>query len=115
MDQLVNWVDRYRVAWETNDPDDIASLFTNDAVYLTEPYAEPQRGRDEIVRNWIEEKDEPGETEWDFEVIGRDGDLGFVQGTATYKSPPRVYSNLWVIRLEGDMCSEFTEWWMKHK
>ena len=115
MDSLSEWVDRYRLAWETNDPADIGSLFTDDADYLTEPYAKPIRGRDEIVRDWIERKDAPGETEWSFEVIGRDGDLGFVQGTATYKNPSRVYSNLWVIRLEGDKCSEFTEWWMKHK
>jgi ketosteroid isomerase-like protein len=116
MDRFKEWVDRYRKAWETNDPDDIGSLFTDDALYFTEPYAEPKRGRAAIVADWIERKDEPGDTEWDSRVIAVDGDVGFVQGTAEYKTePPRTYSNLWVIKLEGERCAEFTEWWMKHK
>ena len=115
MDRFAGWVDRYRVAWESNDPEDIGSLFTDEAVYYTEPYAEPKRGRDEIVADWIERQDKPGDTEWSYEVIAQDGDVGFVQGTTVYKAPPRTYSNLWVIRLSGDLCSEFTEWWMKHE
>lgn len=110
------WVDRYRLAWLTNDPADIGSLFTDEAVYRTEPFAQPIQGREAIVADWVERKDEPGDTQWSYRVIGVDGDLGFVQGTAAYSTdPPRTYSNLWVIRLEGDRCSEFTEWWMEHK
>jgi hypothetical protein len=38
-----------------------------------------------------------------------------VQGETTYRDPPRTYSNLWVIRLDGEgRCTEFTEWWMRH-
>lgn len=116
VDRFSDWVERYRVAWSSNDPDDIGSLFTDDAVYFTEPYAVPRKGREAIAKDWIERKDEPGDTEWSYEVIATDGDLGFVQGTAVYKTdPPHTYSNLWVIRLVGDKCSEFTEWWMEHK
>ncbi|HVF53380.1 MAG TPA: nuclear transport factor 2 family protein [Actinomycetota bacterium] len=115
MERFSKWVEGYRRAWETNDPEDIRSLFTEGAVYHTEPYAEPIVGREAIVEDWIERKDEPGDTQWSSRVIGVDGDLGFVQGEAIYTTdPPRTYSNLWVIRLEGDRCREFTEWWMKH-
>jgi hypothetical protein len=42
-------------------------------------------------------------------------ELTIVTGTATYKEPPTVYSNLWVMRLDADgRCREFTEWWMQH-
>lgn len=69
------WVEGYVRAWNSNDPTAIGDLFTEDAVYFTEPW----RGRDEIVRRW------------------------------------RVYSNLWVIRLDAEgRCAEFTEWWMRH-
>jgi ketosteroid isomerase-like protein len=115
VDRFSAWVDRYRKAWESNDVKDIGSLFTEDAIYYTEPYAEPKRGRQEIVVDWIERKDEPGQTQWTYEVIGRDGDVGFIQGTTIYKEPLRTYSNLWVIRMEGERCKEFTEWWMEHK
>jgi SnoaL-like domain len=116
MDPYSNWVERYRKAWLSNDPEDIGALFTDDGLYYTEPYAQPKRGRDEIVADWIERKDEPGDTDWTYELIATDGDVGFIQGVARYSTdPPRTYSNLWVIKLDGDLCSEFTEWWMEHR
>ncbi|MGZ8600516.1 MAG: YybH family protein [Actinomycetota bacterium] len=116
-DALRSWVDRYRLVWESNDPVEIGALFTEDATYATEPYAEPWRGREQIVSRWLDAKDEPGQTEFRFEVMGIDGDLGFVRGWTRYHDPPaREYANLWVIRLEGDgRCSEFVEWYMKHR
>lgn len=114
---LERWVDGYREAWESNDPDDIGALFTEDAKYYTEPYAKPIEGRKAIVADWIERKDEPGDTEWRSEVMAVTDDLGFVRGWAKYLTqPPREYSNLWVVRLTDDgLCQEFTEWWMKHR
>ena len=32
--------------------------------YLTEPHAAPWRGRDEIVRRWLDRKDEPGDADF---------------------------------------------------
>ncbi len=114
---LERWVEGYRRAWESNDPDEIGALFTDDATYYTEPYAKPISGREAIVADWIERKDEPGDTEWRSEVMAVCDDMGFVRGWAKYFTPPpREYSNLWVVRLAEDgRCQEFTEWWMKHK
>jgi uncharacterized protein (TIGR02246 family) len=111
------WVDRYREAWESNDPDTIGGLFADGARYHTEPYAEPIAGRDAIVADWLERKDEPGQTSFRSEVLAIAGDVAFVRGWTTYFDPPqRDYSNLWVIRFDGDgRCEEFTEWWMKHR
>ncbi len=111
---VANWVERYVVAWNSNEPEGIGALFTDDAEYLTEPYAPAWRGRDQIVREWIENKDEPGETEFSFDVIGIEGDLGFVRGRTVYKTPPRTYDNLWEITLDTDgKAKRFVEWWMK--
>ena len=55
-----DWVAGYIAAWESNDPAQIGALFTDDAVYLTSPDAEPRRGRDAIVAGWLEDLDEPG-------------------------------------------------------
>ena len=57
------------------------------------------------------------------DVVGVVGDTKQAFEAATqptiyvpYLQPPIEYSNLWVIRLDGDgRCSEFTEWWMQHK
>ena len=108
------WVDGYVKAWNSNDRDDIGSLFTDDAVYLTEPHATPWEGRDAIVREWIENKDEPGETIFEYDVLCIAGDLGIITGVTMYRDPPRGYSNLWEITLAEDgRASRFVEWWME--
>ena len=108
------WVERYIRAWNTNDPDEVAGLFTDDAVYLTGPLDIPWNGKDRIVEGWLEAKDEPGTTSFTYEVIAVDGELGVVQGRARYLEPPAEYGNLCLIRLAPDgRCSQFTEYWMK--
>ena len=112
---LHEWIEGYERAWASNDPDDIRALFAEDALYLTEPYAEPWNGHDEIVARWVEARDEPGDYTFDWQPLVDTPDLGILTGTTTYHEPPRVYSNLWVIRLASDgRCREFVEWYMKH-
>ena len=112
---LEAWLEGYVRAWETNDPEDVGGLFTEDARYYTAPFREPWRGRDGIVAGWLERKDEPGTWSFRHEVLAIAGDLGFVRGWTTYLNPPTEYSNLWMIRLAPDgRCAEFTEWWMEH-
>ena len=112
-ERLEDWVRRYMRAWNTNDPDDIRGLFTDDAVYYTTPFREPWRGSDGIVAGWLDRKDEPGDADFDFEVIAIDGELGIVRGETYYKADDERFVNLWEVRLDGDRCSAFTEWWME--
>jgi len=58
------WIDGYVRAWNSNNPADIRALFTQDAAYYTEPYGPPWEGRDEIVRQWLDRKDEPGQAQF---------------------------------------------------
>ena len=107
------WIDGYLRAWNSNDPDDIGALFTADASYSTEPYREPRRGREAIVRGWLENRDEPGETTFTWQPVSITDEIAVITGTTTY--PDRVFSNLWLIRLAPDgACREFSEWWMEH-
>jgi ketosteroid isomerase-like protein len=107
-----SWVERYLGAWISNHPDDIASLFTEDARYFTAPHREPWSGRANIVEGWIDRKDEPGRWEFRHEVLAIADDLAFVRGWTHYLDEDD-FSNLWMIRLDdGGRCSEFTEWWM---
>jgi uncharacterized protein (TIGR02246 family) len=85
------WVEKYVTAWNSNDPKDIGDLFTEGAEYLTEPYATPWRGREEIVRGWLAHKDEPGETTFSYKIIAVQDELGFLRGKTDYKTPPRSY------------------------
>ena len=106
------WLDAYRRAWTSNDPADIRSAFTDDAEYLTEPFAAPIRGHDAIIASWLERRDEPGTWEFEARVIGVDARQVFIQGETRYTSGT-VYSNLWVVMLADDgRAASFIEWWM---
>jgi ketosteroid isomerase-like protein len=52
-DAFGRWLDRYFAAWSSNDPNEVAALFSEDAEYWWGPFREPARGRDAIVRAWI--------------------------------------------------------------
>ena len=113
IDSVTIWINAYVRAWNSNDPDDIRALFTENATYYTAPFRPPWQGREDIVEKWLERKDEPGETTFDWRPVAVTGDVAVIQGTTTY--PDQTYSNLWVIRLDDDgRASEFTEWWMEH-
>lgn len=112
------WVDRYQAAWRTDDPRQIGALFTEDATYLTLPFREPWRGRDEIVKNWLAQGDSQNEWTFEGELLAAEGDTGVVQGLTTYAatdaSPEAVYGNIWVVHLTPDgRASSFAEWWIQ--
>lgn len=47
------WLDGYFDAWASTDPARVGALFSADALYWLDPFAEPLRGRDAIVRGWV--------------------------------------------------------------
>ena len=60
LDDLRTWLDRYFAAWRSNDPAEVQALFAPDAVYSYGPFRDEVRGRDEIVRRWVEGGVRPG-------------------------------------------------------
>jgi uncharacterized protein (TIGR02246 family) len=113
LDAVTAWVANYRKAWESNEPGDIVDLFTEDAAYFTEPFAEPWVGRDKIVENWLKIRDVPGSTTFEWHPLLVTDDLAIIEATTTY--PDKTYSNLWVLRLDNlGQARQFTEWWMQH-
>lgn len=112
--KVAQWVEGYIKAWKSNEPQDIAALFTADAEYRNTPHAQPWKGRDAIVQKWLERRDEPGTWTFRYEVLVEGTDPGIARGWASYNNPPKNYDNLWIIRLdEQGRAREFTEWWMK--
>jgi ketosteroid isomerase-like protein len=106
------WIEAYLAAWSSNDPEDIRALFTEDAVYRTDPWVSPWEGAEAIVAGWLERADEADTFSFTWEVSGIDGARAFIQGETRYREGP-TYSNLWVIDLdEQGRAGAFTEWWM---
>ena len=108
------WLDAYVDAWRTYDAGAIGALFSLDATYAYRPYEEPLRGREQIVASWLDDRDEPGSWEAAYAPLLVDGDRAVVTGETRYASG-RTFSNLFVLRFEGDgRCRDFVEWFMEH-
>lgn len=113
---IQTWMAGYIKAWNSNDPGDIGSIFSEDARYYTAPYREPWSGRQKIIEGWLDRKDEPDEYEFDYEILGLSDNKAFVRGWTHYIKEEKRYSNLWIVSLNKDgQCTEFIEWWMRNR
>jgi len=111
-----DWIESYKKAWASNEPDDIRALFTVDATYSYRPNDEKApRGHVEIVASWVDSKDEPGDYSFEYWVVSESDDVAVVQAVTDYsRGSGKVYDNLWVIRFAEDgRASDFTEWYME--
>ena len=100
-DDIQAWLDRYLDAWRTYDPQKIADLFSEDAEYRYHPWDEPERGRETIVRGWLERLDFRGRERW-----GR-----YTRPDGSFRA---LYHNVFLLRfdLEG-RCRSFTEFFVE--
>ncbi|HEX3736053.1 MAG TPA: nuclear transport factor 2 family protein [Solirubrobacterales bacterium] len=108
---LRRWIDAYAAAWGSNEPEAIAALFTPDGVYRAEPWV-TWTGRKEIVAGWLEHADAPGDAEFRWWHLARDGDLWIVEARTAYPKVGRDYANLWLVELDEEgRARGFAEWW----
>jgi uncharacterized protein (TIGR02246 family) len=115
-DEVIRWLEGYVKAWKSNDPEDIAMLFTEDATYSTGPFDEPWVGREAIIEGWIGIGDKPQDWTFDYEVLAVDGDLGVMHGTTVYRDNVGTFSNIWLIRFAADgRCKDFKEWFVRRR
>jgi hypothetical protein len=88
-DRVREWVARYERAWRTAGTDGLSALFTDDAVYLRDPYAEPIRGLPAIAEFWEAERDGPDEVfTLTAEVVAEQGDRGVARIEVVYGDLP---------------------------
>ncbi|HLA66565.1 MAG TPA: nuclear transport factor 2 family protein [Acidimicrobiia bacterium] len=117
---VADWLDRYVAAWVSGDPDDIGRLFSADAVYRYHPADPPIIGREAIVDSWLDDPDDPGTFEAQYEAYAVDGDRAVATGWSRYFSGPdhatveTTYDNCFVMAFDSaGHCTEFTEWFRR--
>jgi hypothetical protein len=114
-----DWLDRYVDAWKTYEPQKIADLWAEDATYYYHPQDEPVRGRDAIVANWLENKDEAGTYDAQYEVVAIDGDKHVAKGWSRYFENGQKrdeYHNIYLCRFDAEgKCTEFIEYWIQSR
>jgi ketosteroid isomerase-like protein len=123
MDQsgVQDWLDRYIAAWMTYDEAAIGALFAEDATYRYHPYDhDVLRSRDEIVKDWLKNREAEGTYDAHYEPYAVDGDRAVSIGWSRYYEDAskakviRTYNNVYLLRFDADgRCAEFTEYYMK--
>lgn len=113
---ITRWLHSYQRAARSDDPKDVAALFTKDAEYHDEPFGEPWRGRDEIVRRWIEQSD--AKLEWDLShrVVAVDGSTAVLEVEYLYTSPEHrhTYRSIWLVELDDEgRARSFKDYWVE--
>ena len=124
-----DWLDRYSNAWLTYDEGEIASLFSDDAVYRYHPWDDGDdvlRGREAIVTSWVapegsaSSRDAAGTYESHYEPYAAEGDRAVAVGTSTYWTDATraairvIYHNVFLIDFDGaGRCRDFNEFYMK--
>lgn len=114
-EHVQGWLDAYVAAWRSGDAGEIRALFADDATYCYQPWGVPIRGADEIVEDWLKDRDETEvwDAEYHPEIVG--GDKAVAVGETHYPSEQRTYANLFLLTFAEDgKCQSFTEWFMKH-
>lgn len=106
---VLDWLDRYVEAWRSGDDALVRGLFTDDATYVWHQWHEPVEGIDAIVRFWNDRADDPSSWTGRYRPLSVGDDLVVVEGWTSYEEG-RTYRNLWLLRFDGDRCSEFSEW-----
>ena len=107
------WLDGYFAAWISNDPDDVAALFTQEAVYSVGPFADPWVGRDEIVARWIAGAQE--DVEYAYEILAFEGDLGVAHWNVRALPEGETVRSEWdgillITFAQDGRCREHREW-----
>jgi ketosteroid isomerase-like protein len=107
-----NWLERYFAAWASNEADEVAALFADDAEYWWGPFCEPARGSDAIVRAWIEGGAPPG-LRSRFEPIAVRDDRGVAHWEVAFESDGGLteLDGILVCTFDDDgRCTRHQEW-----
>jgi hypothetical protein len=108
------WLDGYRVAWETRDPDAAAALFTEDARYREEPYAEPFVGRAGVRDYWARVTATQEDVEFRYGTPLTVGNRAAVEWWVTLRNggvEVTLAGEFWLVFDDHGRCRELREYW----
>jgi hypothetical protein len=118
--QIDDWLERYQAAWLSDEPAQVAALFTADVRYFTAPYRPALVGTNEVTAFWLSQGESRLPWTFEYEIVAREGDLYVVRAVTSYPQgtlgapAAEVFHNLWLVTLggAGRVC-EFVEYFMQ--
>ncbi len=117
---VARWLTEYVAAWRSYDAAAIGELFSDDAVYRWQPWAESEEtaiGRDAIVASWMDDRDPPESWEAEYSPWLVHGERAVAIGVSRYMKSDgnveREYHNVFLLEFDAaGRCRDFTELYM---
>lgn len=115
-ERFKDWLERYRNAWETRDPDAAQRLFTEEATYQVTPFREPEMHRTGIRDYWVRATAEQSNVQFGYQMLASNGDTGICRWNCQFDiesdGSHAEIDGIFVFTLTDDnACSTFQEWW----
>lgn len=115
-EQFEKWIAAYGAAWEAQDTRAFTELFEEDAIYYWMPFADPQKGREEIGAAFAETFPNQSEIDFGARVLYVSVSLGAAHWSCSFTRPQtgkRVHiDGILVVQFsEHGRALSFREWW----
>jgi hypothetical protein len=110
------WLDSYGHAWESQDHQAFASLFSDNVSYHANPFSEPLNGRSAILDYWSNVIQSQEQIRFSYEVLAITQDIGIAHWWVSFvhiSSKTKVkLDGISIISLNSEnCCSNFKQWW----
>ncbi len=119
-DEFRHWLEAYKAAWESRNPEAAAELFAEDAEYFETPYTPPARGRGAILDYWSAVPRNQRDVSFGYEIVNVYDGVGFCKWTASFtriEEGRRVeLDGIFEVGFDADgRCRTFREWWHRNE
>lgn len=117
LEGLRDWLDRYFGAWASNDSEEVAALFAEDAVYRYGPGRDPSFGRDAIVREWVSNPPQE-DLRFEYEPLAVSDRRGIAHWRTSFREGETRVELDGVLVLDFDpegRCTEHREWYFRRR
>lgn len=113
---FASWLDRYGAAWEAQDADAAAAIFTRSGTYAWGPFNEPIVGREAIRAAWdYATRGQQQDIRFGYEILAATGERGIARWWASMTrratGKPVRMEGIFLVTLDDDgLCEVFREW-----
>ena len=116
VNDVASWLEGYREAWETLDPDKAASLFDDNASYRQRPFEQPHRGRVGVRNYWANVTSDQKDVNFTYEVLAVTGNTGIAHWHSefSYRSTGAdiIMDGIFVLEFSDDsLVKDLKKWW----
>lgn len=113
-----HWLQAYGRAWEQRDARSAAELYAADATYQETPFTEPLRGREQILKYWLNVCRTQQDVHFGFEILAVTEESGLAHWWASFlRTPPGKRLSLdgiFLITLDSEnRATSLREWWVR--